>query len=467
MHSLLPKSTGNDDELPLPPMDGDADDDETNAPDESEELVDVHDEGDAQGDAVAGDDVIGGYELASEESGWLAESEGSPDLDVGTELPFTEDETLTSDVEPAFSPDEGVAFAEERDDVAADRGEEGPLEEDDDLEAGLPAIDGDSSDEAEGGGDIEPGLLDLSSEPAPHRWDDRAWERAEQAIDGALFAALALDGGHVLAAGDTLVRRSGARRFQRLCVRGLATPMRSLAARGDNVAVVDGDGTLWLSADAGASFVDQGPAGRWTAVAMAGAKLWLGGDAGLFTSADGGSRWTLAAEGAALGLVADGDDVVALMGTLGATPTHVVRPGAGAVTQLSAPLRALRLERTGGFSVCGPSIAFLAARVGVFRSAGGEPFRRVDGTDDATAITLLDDRGSLAVALFDEDSERSLVLAVTPAGDARIVAEIGEGPSDTCEKNRVLALRWSDGVLYAAGGFGLVALRPPVPPKRS
>jgi hypothetical protein len=94
---------------------------------------------------------------------------------------------------------------------------------------------------------------------------------------------------------------------------------------------------------------------------------------------------------------------------------------------------------------------------------GGETFRMVRGAVNVTAAALGEHAGGPAVfaALHREGKDLTQLIAVDPAtGRAEAIAELsGEPDEESEETGRTLALVWSDGCLWCAGGYGLVKLR--------
>ncbi|MCL2724371.1 MAG: hypothetical protein FWD69_08040 [Polyangiaceae bacterium] len=161
-----------DEDLDLPPLDGDDLDEESFIHEEIDELAHVTD---ALDDAVADDDPID-FVVDGEENGWLEDAEEAKELDVGAfDLASGSEERLVEEDEADSRVfDDDLAFADEPS-VTADSGEEGPLDEDEELrEEDLPELDADD------GGDVGDEILfdpTMIAEDEELRWDDRAWER--------------------------------------------------------------------------------------------------------------------------------------------------------------------------------------------------------------------------------------------------------------------------------------------------
>lgn len=169
-------STEHDDDLDLPPLDGALQEDEDVRSGEDDEDIDDRPVADAFDDATGEGDPV---ELAVEgaEAGWLVEADDDAALDVGAFELLAEDEGGVgeddeADARPATWEDTS-GLPEEASFV--DAGEEGPLDEDEELrEEDLPALDADDDHEPD-----EPAVFDaaLLAEAEELRWDDRAWTR--------------------------------------------------------------------------------------------------------------------------------------------------------------------------------------------------------------------------------------------------------------------------------------------------
>jgi hypothetical protein len=85
----------------------------------------------------------------------------------------------------------------------------------------------------------------------------------------------------------------------------------------------------------------------------------------------------------------------------------------------------------------------------------------VGGT--VTALAVLDDSGALLVGAYNEADDTTALVLVDAAGEARTVAEVGPIRSDPDSDGRVAVLALDDahGLVWVAGGCGLVAFAPP------
>ncbi len=161
-----------EDELDLPPLDGEGDE----AEEAPEEIEVADDDGDAFDDATA--EHVHVDEIAEgEEAGWLADSDESA-VDVG---PF--DLTLGGGEVGLLETDDADARVADDDlggdetDAIGDSGEEGPLADDEELrEEDLPALDADEAGDVDDAELFDRAILGSEEEL---RWDDRAWARVE------------------------------------------------------------------------------------------------------------------------------------------------------------------------------------------------------------------------------------------------------------------------------------------------
>jgi hypothetical protein len=165
-----------DDDLDLPPLDGETEDVEE-VHDELDEPVDV---GDALDDRTAEDDPLEdlGFDGDESDRSVLDPDEARP-VDVGTfELSLSPEEKLLEDDEPDGRPmDDELGLDDET--VVADSGEEGPLADDEELrEEDLPALDADDDGEVADDALYDRALLSSEEELL---WDDRAWAKVDSA----------------------------------------------------------------------------------------------------------------------------------------------------------------------------------------------------------------------------------------------------------------------------------------------
>jgi hypothetical protein len=168
------------DELDLPALDGE-DEDETEA---LPELLDVKDiEGDAFDDATGEDAPVDGSEIHVEgtaEGGWLVDAENAgATLDVGPMDVSIEPEGKVLGDDEADTRGGLDDLVSDDESVTVDGGEEGPLDEDEELrEEDLPALDADEDGDVPDDELYDRGII-TSDEDL--KWDDRAWARLPDA----------------------------------------------------------------------------------------------------------------------------------------------------------------------------------------------------------------------------------------------------------------------------------------------
>lgn len=185
------RTTPDADDLDLPPLDGEGDEDDGLRGQrgvEEEELDEPGDDGDALDDSTAEGDPIEEIAVDGAEGGWLAGADDVGAIDVGTfDLGLSDEGRILEDDEPDGRPLDDLIAATE-DDVVADGGEEGPLAEDEELrEEDLPALDADEDGDVDEDGLYDHAALGVEADDAGGdlRWDDRAWARVEQLPEAA------------------------------------------------------------------------------------------------------------------------------------------------------------------------------------------------------------------------------------------------------------------------------------------
>ncbi len=169
-----PSSPDKHDDLELPALDGDEVDDVEGASDLAEIPELGHDE-DPFDDSTGDDD--GAFEIGAEgeEGGWLVDAESAGALDIGPIDVALEPEgkVLVDDEADTKSSLEDLVADDEV--YEADGGEEGPLDEDEELkEEDLPALDADEDGDVPDEDLYDRGLIAGDEDL---RWDDRAWSR--------------------------------------------------------------------------------------------------------------------------------------------------------------------------------------------------------------------------------------------------------------------------------------------------
>jgi hypothetical protein len=167
-----------DDDLDLPPLDGE---DEKEADVGTEELDVKDDGGDAFDDSTADHVAMDELQTGDVESGLLVGAEESA-IEVPFDLALADEGKVEADDEPdGRAIDEDLATDESL--VTVDGGEEGPTDEDEELrEEDLPALDADEDGDVDEDGLYDRAILGTEEEL---RWDDRAWARVPDLADGA------------------------------------------------------------------------------------------------------------------------------------------------------------------------------------------------------------------------------------------------------------------------------------------
>lgn len=135
--------------------------------------------------------------------------------------------------------------------------------------------------------------------------------------------------------------------------------------------------------------------------------------------------------------------------------------------QLPRAVRELARSRTPLLAAHGPVLALGASSTGVVVSHdAGRAFVRVPGTRGVTALTAADtpDGPRVFAALDDEALDRSLLVAIDPAGpSATVIATIAGGPGeDALDRVAVARLEWDAEAsrLWVAGAFGVKTYSP-------
>ena len=171
-------SRDTDDDLELPALDGESEEEDAAVAHDDLELTD--DGGDAFDDAAAGDVIDGAPALGADgpETGLLVDGDEASALDVGVfdvAVGAEEGAGLLDDDTASRGADDDFDTGDEA--FHVDAGEEGPLGDDEELrEDDLPALDADED------GDVaDDELYDraMLSDEDELRWDDRAWARID------------------------------------------------------------------------------------------------------------------------------------------------------------------------------------------------------------------------------------------------------------------------------------------------
>jgi hypothetical protein len=475
--------------------------------DELDELPPIDGDGDAGDEAEAGqEDLDDELDADESETGWLDDADEDDALDVGAPDALGEEVAIGALLDGAEETDVGeddLTFGREDEAFAGDAGEEGFLDEEEAIrEEDLPRLDSGSddaeSDDPELSGE---GLPDnyAADEPLPP-WDDRAWDRAEGVIAPipeaiAAVSAVACGSSEVLVAGEGIARIESSGALTALEALGLRGGAPSAIAVSAEVGAEAGrgPGQGWLavstpragvlvSRDAGKSFVE---ANQWRAsvapadaargqqvtalasLVACGAELWgctRGG--ALVWSGDWGASWSRVAPDRAIDAiaadVATGEIVGLSRGEAGACA--LVRGKQGRV--VASPCGPLPPASAAYLAASGGRVSVALVNIGAFRLDRGAVWSRLDGTASVTALAY-GPSGTAVVALCSEGEGRAWIAEARGGdGPARIVAELGDAPPTTHEDEndaRVRSMAWDEarGVMWAAGAFGLVALRPP------
>jgi hypothetical protein len=409
-------------------------------------------------------------------------------------------EPVDDSLEPPV-PDEEFAAGERAEglDPAA---EDGPVDADEELREGdLPALDADDQDT---GGD-DASLLDErlaegeSHAPVGVLWSTSPGARVGAPVGlrrvsavacvrrGALVACRGDEGGAVVQ-----IDLEGGKQAVR--ARGLGPgSVRVLAAKGPWVAAVVEEAGLNASANGGL-FLSRNGADQFEALAgdaqvvdaaISGTRLWVTTQSGGLASLDLGHEADAnrAVEGplerhevpdTVAALATDGaDGVVALGVDRDGRPAALVRGTiAGEIRREAIELPSARpagderTDRRGEARVAArASFVALAWGGAVYRRSARGAWQRFGWDGTVTALTFVDDDGTLLAATYSSEDEATALVRVDPAGRPEVVALVGlvglvgasiEDPD--CD-GRVLALACDDahGVVWLAGGFGIAA----------
>ncbi len=497
-----PPSTNGDDETDdLPPIDGDETEE---AAAEDEELDEEPlDGGDPMDDSTGEGDPLEEIEVAGSESGWLDDAGESDGLDVGTPDTFGDEEegaTLLEGAEELDASEDELSFGgpgTEADSIVGDAGEEGFEDEDEDLrEEDLPRMDS-GQDDTDDSADLE--LMDALSdeevsEEARPPWDDRAWERMDGVAPTAPVDVVAWSDEGLVVAGrlgqDGQATRALARldragrQLTLLEAAGLRGVLRSIAidARGGIFVSTPRAGVL-VSDDGGESFrdlngwrdlFDRSEAEKPLDLVAVGTDLWGRASGGaLVWSGDRGKTWSRALPDYRFETIAGDEARGELVAVAREAVATTIARGAGGKLLISS---AGPLPGGKTFSLVADrgQLAVGLAR-GAFR-AEDRVWVRLEGTAGLTAMTFARGDGTLLFALHSEAEGRAWILEARAGAVPLTVAEIGDAASlvssggslsgaETSvdgDEAWVRALCWDPtvGAVWAAGGFGLIGLRP-------
>jgi hypothetical protein len=454
-------------------MDGEDDDAEAPAPDLEDDEV-AAEGGDPFDDKTGEDDAIEGPEVQGSEGGWLDDAEEAEGLDVGADDLLTEQAALLEGNDEPGVGDEDYGIGDDDGATDTDAGEEGPGDADEELrEEDLPRLDAD-----EGGSPDDEDFIDEgfgAEEGAPGvPWGTPRWERAGSPVEvGAMRAVACVSHGALAGGASTcLIDLEGG--CEKVAAVGLdGGDVTRLWARGSEVVATTEEGGLFVSRDAGASFV---AVSSWRALvrpeeAAAGIEVALGegelwgrtAQGGLLWSGDLGATWKNVDAGgfvAAVGVDEAGALVAIVQALRGA---EVARGRRGALGHTALPEGMVPATLAGRLQVAarGSEVALLIEGRAVQLSFdAGATWARAAGTETATALGWPKEEGSLLVGLYDDRQERTWLARISSRGETRVVAEVtGANPEID---GGILALACDDarGVVWVAGGFGLMALQP-------
>ena len=476
----------------LPPLDGDAGDapePETTALDSVEDL----DDDDASlDDATGEDDRVDTSELDLEEKeeGWVDEPSESPDLDLGSTdlIDFAGEEAdgaPQAAEQGAEWDDAGFGDGPEHGDL--DGGDEGPVSPDEELrEEDLPLLDSDEAGDLDEASLIDAGFA--TDEPLGLAWAAEPWSRVGAPVPLASATAVACMLRGALVAGRSeggvaelsQVDLEGA--VQGLAAAGLDVPdVGSLDVAGELAVAVTEGGRALVSHDAGASFVpllransDGGAAVpeqdcHVLQAVIANGKVWLRTRLGELLAAVPDAENERAARiercevgGRVAAIARDSAPRVAAIAALAidddGRPVAIVR----ALSDGS-----LVRERADGPESKAPALlairsahaAYAGQRGGVARSLGGGAFAGFVWEGRVTALSFVDDGGTLVAATYSEVEDTTALVKLDTDGRASVVARIGPSHPDAEADGRVLAMAHDEarGVVWVAGAFGVAA----------
>jgi hypothetical protein len=471
---LPSRGEGDDDDLGhLPPLDGGEEESESPAPDLDDEDI-KEDGGDPFDDRAAKEeDPVQFLEIDGAESGWLddATAEGL-DVDAGDLLLDDAADLLSDNEEPGVG-DEDYELGENEESSIVDAGEEGPGEDDEELrEEDLPRLDADEGGAPEDSDFIDEGFgIDPDAFGVP--WAKETWERAGAPLEVAPMRAVACVPRGVLAGGPGLWRIDLEGGRERLLVASLRDlEVLRVLADGSRVVVTTEGGGLFVSRDGGATFacsdgwrtlVGPSEAAVGIEVAVGGEELWGATAQGsLLWSGDLGARWEKVDGGGFVAAVCTDDarELVALVRTLGGAEIARGRRGQLAHTSLPPDLLPPELPGRALLAARGTEVAIAVEGNPVCLSLDGVSWMRIPGTEAATAIDWQVDEVVLVVGLHDPVQERAWLARVSARGDVHVVAEVFGARPDA--EGGILSVACDDarGVVWIAGGFGVVAFQP-------
>jgi hypothetical protein len=475
-----PKAGADDIPGDLPPLDGDDEEREADAEKLADDELPHDDGGDPFDDATGEGEPVPELDDEGGRDASLLDAAPADDLEIGAA------DTLGSETDRFTDDGREEPLAGEYDlpdeDGGTDRdpGDEGPTTDDESLtDDGLPPLDQDD-DGAEGEASA---FFDEGFDSDSAGGWLLPWERFGPPLDVPAARAISRFRDGVVVGGRDLLRVGLEGGVERALGRGLrgGDITRVFVVEGDlgeQLFVTTESGGLFVSRDRGALFVEvsgwrervrpEEAASGLEVVVTARDGLWgRSAQGSLLWSRDPGGAWETVQDidGFAQALCTDDrGGVVVVLRAL--AETEVLRRGAGGIRRLGVPVEMAPagLDRPMTVAACGAAIAIGVEGEGVIFTRDGRTWRRVTGTERVTAFALLDDAGTLAVAVdSDEAGARSSLLRVSPSGEQTVVATWQDRPPSEPGVT-ALAVDASHQVVWVAGGFGVAAFQPKMVP---
>jgi hypothetical protein len=456
----------------LPPLDGEAEDEQPGSAPVEEEPGSTTDEGGLD-DSTGEDSPLDARDVELDESdeGWINEEPDAGDLDLGP------GEALDDGADGSFLDDPGepgvagedFGLTEGPDAAVLDAGDEGPLDPDEEVrEEDLPQLDADGEEDFEA--DPLPDLRLMTEEPLGLPWADRPWPRVGAPVPLASASAVACTTRWAVIAGRNdagsfeLLRVDLEGASQTLPAQGLvAGEVRALSVGEEVIAAVTED-RLFVSTDEGARFEPHARGVPIADAVLAHGALWAR------TRTEG------------------------LVVSLGAHRPPVRRPVPGAIAALSVDPRAgavalvvdearrpvalvrgradgsLDRERLGSCPPCessrlavrGVRVAYVS-RGSVVRREPGGVWKSFPWEGPVAAMAFLDDAGRMLLATYADSDDTAALVRLDEAGNAAIVARLGAGRAvvEPDETSFALAVDDPRGVVWVGGAFGVAAFSIP------
>jgi hypothetical protein len=190
--------------------------------------------------------------------------------------------------------------------------------------------------------------------------------------------------------------------------------------------------------------------------------LWARTSAGaLLHSGDGGRSFARCAlPGSVAAIAADGTaGITALVVDDERLPIAVVRGGPGGSVEREPVEGPAPLASVSVFAGRSGPLAYVARTGRLVRREPDGAWRSFDWEGKITALSFVDDAGTLLAATYSEADEATALVRVDAAGHATIVARLGPAPDHPDSDGRAAAIACDDsrGVVWIAGGFGVAA----------